>query len=181
MRSASTPTSRRAVVVRLRISGFPATAANAHGSAGRATRLPGNCATVSPRCGLRRTALACRSGAGTRLPAVERAKKSVARGIVLRFDGFWVVFEGGCAVGGRRGSVFAPELRAVNGVVKGRGIGSASGSGTWKARAVALPHAIAHNLRRDHRLTCAARRASRPARRTAAARPLAAFCIAKGL
>jgi len=49
------------------------------------------------------------------------------------------------------------RVEAVNGVVKGRGLGRLSVRGLAKVRAVALLHAAAHNVWRGHRLAaCAA-------------------------
>ena len=56
-------------------------------------------------------------------------------------------------------AVYRRRLRveAVNGVVKGRGLGRLSVRGLAKVRAVALLHAVAHNLWRGYRLAaCAA-------------------------
>ena len=55
-------------------------------------------------------------------------------------------------------AVYRRRLRveAVNGVVKGRGLGRLLVRGLEKVRAVALLHALAHNLWRAHRLACAA-------------------------
>ena len=48
------------------------------------------------------------------------------------------------------------RVEAVNGVVKGGGLGQLPVRGLEKVRAVALPHAVAHNLWRVHQLACAA-------------------------
>ena len=47
------------------------------------------------------------------------------------------------------------SVEAVNGMVKGRGLGRLSVRGLVKVRAVALLHALAHNLWRSHRLAAA--------------------------
>ena len=47
------------------------------------------------------------------------------------------------------------SVEAVNGMVKGRGLGRLSVRGLVKVRAVALLHALAHNLWRGHRLAAA--------------------------
>ena len=48
------------------------------------------------------------------------------------------------------------SVEAVNGMVKGRGLGRLSVRGLVKVRAVALLHALAHNLWRGHRFAAAA-------------------------
>ena len=48
------------------------------------------------------------------------------------------------------------RVEGVNGVVKQRGLGRLVVRGLAKVRAVALLHALAHNLWRGHRLACMA-------------------------
>ena len=47
------------------------------------------------------------------------------------------------------------RVEGVNGIVKQRGLGRLVVRGLAKTRAVALLHALAHNLWRTHRLACA--------------------------
>ena len=48
------------------------------------------------------------------------------------------------------------RVEGVNGIVKRRGLGHLVVCGLAKVRAVALRHALAHDLWRGHRLACMA-------------------------